>query len=52
MTPDELRVAYQVVLKSVSGEKVIKDLEARFHIDGTTFQIMQTKQPTEKVSEL
>ena len=37
MTPDELRVAYQVVLKSVSGEKVIKDLEARFHIDGTTF---------------
>ena len=30
-------IGIQVVLKSVSGEKVIKDLEARFHIDGTTF---------------
>ena len=37
MTPEELRAAYKVVLNSNDGQKVLKDLEARFHIDGTTF---------------
>lgn len=37
MTPDELRGAYKVVLNSTDGSRILKDLEARFHIDGTTF---------------
>ena len=37
MTPEELRAAYKVVLNSNDGQKVLKDLEARFHVDGTTF---------------
>ena len=37
MTPEELRAAYKVVLNSTDGSRILKDLEARFHIDGTTF---------------
>ena len=37
MTPGELRAAYKVILNSDDGQRVLKDLEARFHIDGTTF---------------
>ena len=37
MTIKELRAAYKVVLNSNDGQKVLKDLEARFHVDGTTF---------------
>ena len=37
MTPEELRAAYKVVLNSNDGQKVLKDLEARFHVDGSTF---------------
>tara|TARA_R100001129_G_C5234921_1_gene223715 strand:- start:580 stop:801 length:222 start_codon:yes stop_codon:yes gene_type:complete len=37
MTIKELRAAYKVVLNSTDGSRILKDLEARFHIDGTTF---------------
>jgi hypothetical protein len=37
MTPEDLRTIYKVVLNNQDGEKIISDLEARFHIHGSTF---------------
>ena len=37
MTPEDLRTIYKVVLNNEDGEKIISDLEVRFHIHGSTF---------------
>lgn len=37
MTPEDLRTIYKVVLNNEDGEKIISDLEARFHFHGSTF---------------
>ena len=37
MTPEDLRTIYKVVLNNKDGEKIISDLEARFHFYGSTF---------------
>ena len=37
MTPEDLRTIYKVVLNNQDGEKIISDLEARFHFYGSTF---------------
>jgi hypothetical protein len=37
MTPEDLRTIYKVVLNNQDGEKIISDLEVRFHIHGSTF---------------
>jgi len=39
MNPEELRAAYKLILNSKDGEKVLADLEARYHINGSTFSI-------------
>jgi len=37
MSIDELRAAYKVLFNSKDGETILKDLEARYHINGSTF---------------
>tara|TARA_R110000822_G_scaffold5949_2_gene25132 strand:+ start:24 stop:248 length:225 start_codon:yes stop_codon:yes gene_type:complete len=37
VTPEDLRAAYKQVLSSKDGEIILKDLQARFHIHGSTF---------------
>jgi bifunctional pyridoxal-dependent enzyme with beta-cystathionase and maltose regulon repressor activities len=39
MTPDELRAAYKLILNSKDGERVLEDLEARYHVNGSTFSV-------------
>tara|TARA_R110002110_G_scaffold17679_1_gene75309 strand:- start:159 stop:380 length:222 start_codon:yes stop_codon:yes gene_type:complete len=39
MNPEELRAAYKLILKSKDGERVLADLEARYHINGSTFSV-------------
>ena len=39
MNPEELRAAYKLILKSKDGEVVLADLEARYHINGSTFSV-------------
>lgn len=39
MNPEELRAAYKLILNSKDGERVLADLEARYHINGSTFSI-------------
>ena len=43
MTPEDLRTLYKVVLNNEDGHKVLNDLAARFHINGSTF----SNEPTE-----
>jgi len=39
MNPEELRAAYKLILNSKDGERVLADLEARYHINGSTFSV-------------
>ena len=39
MNPEELRAAYKLILNSKDGERVLTDLEARYHINGSTFSV-------------
>lgn len=43
MTPEDLRASYKLVLNSKDGETVIKDMEARFHIHGSTYSVDPTE---------
>ena len=37
MTPEDLRTLYKMVLNNTDGERVIQDMEHRFHVHGSTF---------------
>ena len=43
MTPEDLRASYKLVLNSKDGETIIKDMEARFHIHGSTYSVDPTE---------
>ena len=37
MSIDELRAAYKLLFNTKDGEIILKDLEARYHVNGSTF---------------
>ncbi len=37
MSIDDLRAAYRTLLNTEDGQIVMKDLQARYHINGSTF---------------
>ena len=37
MSIDDLRAAYRTLLNTKDGQIVMKDLQARYHINGSTF---------------
>tara|TARA_B100000683_G_scaffold189278_1_gene182430 strand:- start:5292 stop:5513 length:222 start_codon:yes stop_codon:yes gene_type:complete len=37
MSIDELRAAYKLLFNTKDGETILKDLEARYHVNGSTF---------------
>ena len=37
MSIEDLRAAYKLTFNSKDGETILKDLEARYHINGSTF---------------
>jgi hypothetical protein len=39
MSIDDLRAAYRTLLNTKDGQIVMKDLQARYHIHGSTFSI-------------
>ena len=43
MTPEDLQTLYKTVFATNDGERVVKDLAARFHIHGSTFSTDPTE---------
>ena len=39
MTLEELRAAYKLILNTKDGQAILADLEARYHINGSTFSV-------------
>ena len=39
MRIDDLRAAYKTALSTEDGQMIMKDLQARYHINGSTFSI-------------
>ena len=39
MTLEELRAAYKLILNTKDGQAILADLEARYHVNGSTFSV-------------